>query len=67
MPTLTQDNRFAEIMRDQSDVKVSSCALDEAIEWIGRELEPEQVFSQGKLEYWAEANGYIHSDNITND
>jgi hypothetical protein len=32
--------------------------LDLATEWIGIHLDPEDVFSETKLEKWAEANGY---------
>jgi hypothetical protein len=32
--------------------------LDDAIDWISKKLEPEDVFSIGDLEAWAETNGY---------
>jgi hypothetical protein len=33
--------------------------LDVAIEWIGKNLDPEDVFQKIKLQTWAENNGYI--------
>ena len=32
--------------------------LDDAIEWISRNLSPDEVFEKGKLAEWAEDNGY---------
>jgi len=32
--------------------------LDEAIDWIASNLNPEDVFSDNSLEVWAENNGY---------
>ena len=37
---------------------INSALLDEAVEWIGEELDPETVFSQKKLEQWAFDNGF---------
>lgn len=61
MPTGSQDKEFANLMDSETDVKVSvsSGALDSAIEWISRNLNPEDVFSKSDLESWAESNGYI--------
>ena len=59
MPTGTQDKAFAELMKDQIDeVKISHSALDEAIDWVSRNLSPEDVFSAKELEAWAENNGF---------
>lgn len=33
--------------------------LEESIEWIKTNLNPEEVFSEGDLETWAESNGWI--------
>lgn len=33
--------------------------LDESINWISCNLEPEDVFDNSLLEAWAEENGYI--------
>jgi len=32
--------------------------LDEAVEWIRSNMEPDDVFTEDKLEAWAERNGY---------
>jgi len=59
MPTRSQDKEFAEEMKDSVDfVQMSNGALDNAINWIDNNLDPEQVFSSSKLETWAENNGY---------
>ena len=36
--------------------------LDDAIEWIKTNLEPEDVFSEERLSSWAIDMGYIKSD-----
>ena len=60
MPTGTQDKSFAELMKDSIDeVKMSTSSLDNAIEWIGENLQPEDVFSEKELERWAESNGFV--------
>lgn len=60
MPSTKQDTDFSKLMEENIDtVKVSNTALDNAIEWIGDNLEPEDVFSKANLELWAESNGYV--------
>lgn len=46
--------------QDQDFLKalISDSLLEEAIDWIGSNLEPEEVFSDASLQYWAESNGY---------
>lgn len=59
MATQRQDADFAEVMKDSVDeIKMSSTALDNAVEWIGSQLDPEDVFSEKQLSAWAESNGY---------
>lgn len=36
--------------------------LEQSIEWIGDNMNPEDVFSKKDLENWAEANGYEKSE-----
>jgi len=36
--------------------------LDDALEWIGNKLDPEDVFPDKVLETWAEDNGYIKKE-----
>lgn len=57
MPSKRQDEDFAEEML--SHVQVKNSSLDSAIDWIGKNLEPEDVFADKSLERWAESNGYI--------
>lgn len=60
MPTGSQDKAFAEEMRDSVDeVKMSDGTLNNAIYWISRNLNPDDVFSDKDLSGWAEANGYV--------
>jgi hypothetical protein len=37
--------------------------LPYAVEYISRNMNPEDVFPDKDLEYWAESNGYIKADN----
>jgi hypothetical protein len=60
MPSTRQDESFASIISDQVDtVTISKSALDVAIDWIGSELEPEDIFTDKQLNAWAESNGYV--------
>lgn len=34
-------------------------SLEDALEWIQKNLNPEDVYEEKDLEYWAEQNGYI--------
>lgn len=38
--------------------------LSAVIAWIKQHVEPDDVFDDSKLEAWAEANGYIHKDDL---
>jgi hypothetical protein len=52
MRTTSQQNRqFAESI-------LPTWPLDEAIEWINSNMEPGDVFTEDKLEEWAENNGF---------
>lgn len=60
MPTTSQDRAFAQELDGlEFTVSVPTAALDYAVDWIGRNLEPEDIFSEKQLSNWAEANGYI--------
>jgi len=37
---------------------ISSTLLEDAMAWIGMNLNPEDVFGEGDLASWAENNGY---------
>ena len=54
MITLQQEREFME--------KISP-RLDEVIEWIKNNLNPEDVFNEEDLIEWAEDNGYFTEDN----
>jgi len=60
MATNRQDTDFAEVMKDSVDeVKMSNTSLDNAIEWIQSQLEPDEVFTEKQLISWAESNGFV--------
>lgn len=56
MPSASQDNAFAESVLNYS------VSLDNAIDWIRDNLDPEDVFSTTQLEKWAESEGYVKKD-----
>jgi hypothetical protein len=59
MPTQREDSEFAEVMKDSVDeVKMSNTSLDNAIDWISSNLNPDEVFNDKALKEWAESNGY---------
>ena len=59
MPTQREDSEFADVMKDSVDeVKMSSTALDNAIDWISSNLNPDEVFDEKQLKEWAESNSY---------
>lgn len=60
MPTQSQDRSFAdEMQKSVYEVIMSSASLDNAIEWMQQNLEPEDIFSEKQLSNWAEAAGWI--------
>ena len=48
MSTIEQDKRFGGIF------------LDNIVEWVGDNFDPEEVFSEEQLELWAKEQGYEH-------
>lgn len=50
-----QDRNFIEAM-------IASSLLEQAIEWIASNMGPEDVFTHGQLQAWAESNGFVHGD-----
>lgn len=52
MTSVKQDREFTE------DV-IGNNLLPEAIDWIQRNLNPDDVFLPSQLEAWAESNGYV--------
>lgn len=60
MPTGSQDRDFASSLGDDLlPAQLSSSALDSAIAWISKNLDPDDVFNEKDLMAWAESNGYV--------
>ena len=45
--------------RDFRDHLINTAILEEAIEWIRKNLNPGEVFDEKDLKTWAEENGYM--------
>lgn len=52
MATNNENKQFSEHM-------FSTYPLDNAIDWIGSNLEPDDIFAEKKLEEWALRNGFV--------
>jgi hypothetical protein len=50
------DANFRDFIRS---LLVPDAILEEAIEWIKKNLDPEDVFDKSDLEIWAETNDYV--------
>ena len=48
--------------KDFTDAILPSYPLDEAIDWIAKNMEPEDVFSPDDLRQWAENSGWVLGD-----
>jgi len=59
MPTTRQDRDFKDYLSQKIESTLSNDALQEAIDWIASNLNPDDVFSTKDLEAWAESNNYI--------
>ena len=62
MPTKYQDELFADEMKGMAEeftVKMSISTLDVAVDWMQKNLEPEDIFSEKQLSNWAEAAGWV--------
>jgi hypothetical protein len=53
--TVSQDNNFLKAI-------LPSDLLESSIDWISKNMEPSDVFSENELEAWAEANGYVKEE-----
>lgn len=58
MTSARQERDFKDYIAQLVEVTMPTGTLQEAIDWIGNELEPNDVFSTSQLEEWAERNGY---------
>ena len=56
MTTSRQDNAYRDMILGKLG---SSIQLDEAIEWIKSNLNPEDVFDDRDLRQWADENDYV--------
>ena len=54
--TTKQDQNF-------KDEVISSKLLEDAIAWIAKNMEPEDVFSESQLKEWAASNGFTEDGN----
>lgn len=59
MATTRQERDFRDYINQKVETTLSDDTLQESIDWIGSELDPDEVFSEKKLKEWAESNGYI--------
>jgi len=41
---------------------ISQTLLEESMQWIGDNLNPEEVFSERKLAEWATENGFVEGE-----
>ncbi len=55
MPTVRQDRDFRDIVREM----IGDSVLQEAIDYISSNLDPDEVFDEKDLKNWAENNGYV--------
>jgi hypothetical protein len=53
--TVTQDRAFL-------DAVIPHAMLEDAIDWIAANLDPEDVFSVADLNYWASDNDFVRRD-----
>lgn len=56
--SVSQDEKFVNEINSLVEVTVNSCALEIAIEFIGKNFDPEDIFTEKQLSTWAEDNGY---------
>lgn len=56
MPSSRQDREYRQSVIDKIE---SSINLDDAIEWIKSNLNPEDVFNAKDLRQWADENDYV--------
>lgn len=52
--SIKEDNDFR-------DALISTTFLEEAIDWINKNMNPEDIFDSSSLNNWAVENGYLKS------
>jgi hypothetical protein len=60
MRSAKNDREFKEEIADQLPADL----LDTAINWITRNLSPDEVFDEKQLDDWADDNGYVKEKKI---
>lgn len=58
MASARQARDFKDYMVQLIETTMSDSSLQEAMDWIGTEFNPEDIFSEKQLAEWAESNGY---------
>ncbi len=53
-----QDQEFGALIIPHLKVEHPEACLDEVLEWVRKNLNPDDVFSNKQLEDWAEGEGY---------
>lgn len=61
MTTSKQDVAICDVINDNLSVEVHGDATS-IIEWVADNMEPDEVFSDYKLQQWALNNGYRKED-----
>lgn len=61
MPTKNQQREFNDLMESEMTraLVFDASTLDAITEWIEKNLDPEDVFTDEQLEKWATDNGYV--------
>jgi hypothetical protein len=58
MPTTAQQDR------EFLGTIINSTLLEEAIEWIANNMNPEDVFSESQLDEWAVDNDWVEAETL---
>lgn len=59
MATTKQDSQFKDFIADNViAASLPSSTLDDVLDWIRDNLEPDDVFTEKDLDRWAESNDY---------
>lgn len=57
MTTRKQDELFIKEL-------IPDTLLELAIDWLQKNMEPEDVFTEAQLENWAKSNGFVDEDSV---
>lgn len=60
MATTKQDRQFKDfVVENVISANLPSSTLDDILDWIRENVDPDQVFTEKQMDAWAESNGYI--------